>query len=369
MNEKLVIKAEATGKVGQVSIIGDISEWSGNNAVDFRAQCQSLVDAGVTSCLVYLVTYGGDVFQANEMVNILDSFFPNGYDGEGGAVVASAGTYIAVHCKTFTLANNGQFMVHKPSGGAYGNEQDVQNFLTLLQNLTTTYYASYVAKLKKPEADFKTKWDAGDLWLTAHDAQEWGFITGVKAPAKIDTATAQAIRASGSPIDVTINNPIINKIDDMDLKAMARSLGLPETASEEQISAKAAETAQKAKDYDTLKAQTDRENATKKAADIKALLDGAEKDKRINAETYPKWQKKLEEDFAGTKELIDGLNPVIKLSGLIKTSVDGKGATYNGKTFEQLQGEDPEALAELEANDPDAFASLFADWKTRNKIK
>jgi ATP-dependent protease ClpP protease subunit len=369
MNEKLVIKAEANGKVGQVSIIGDISEWSGNNASDFRAQCKSLIDAGVTSCLVYLDTYGGDVFQANEMVNILDSFFPNGYDGEGGAVVASAGTYIAVHCKTFTLANNGQFMVHKPSGGAYGNEQDVQNFLTLLKNLTTTYYADYVAKLKKPEADFKTKWDGGDFWMTAQDAQEWGFITAIKAPAKIDTATARAIRASGSPIEVTINNPIIKKIDDMDLKEMARSLGLPETASEQQISAKAAETAQKAKDYDTLKAQAERESATKKAADINDLLDGAEKDKRINAEARPKWHKMLEADFTSTKELIDGLNPVVKLSSIIKMSVDGKGATYTGKTFEELQNENPNALAELEEKDPESFSLLFADWKKRNHIK
>jgi hypothetical protein len=91
----------------------------------------------------------------------------------------------------------------------------------------------------------------------------------------------------------------------------------------------------------------------------------------IKADARAKWQDAFEKDFEGTEALMAGLTPVLKpLSGSIKTPVEGgTSATYEGKTFEQLQDEDPELLAELEEKDPDAFEALFADWKKRNRIK
>ena len=79
--------------------------------------------------------------------------------------------------------------------------------------------------------------------------------------------------------------------------------------------------------------------------------------------------KSFEKDFEGTIALANGLQPITKpLSGEIKTTPQGTGATYQGKTFEQLQDENPEALADLEENDPEAYSTLFADWKKRNRI-
>src|SRR5690606_15520977 len=121
--------------------------------------------------------------------------------------------------------------------------------------------------------------------------------------------------------------------------------------------------------YDNLKAQQEQKEKEEKAANIKAALDAAEKDKRISAENRAKWQEQFEKDFEGTKALLGGLQPVTKpLSADIKVSADGKGTTYQGKTFEQLQEENSEMLAELEDKNPEAYNALFADWKKRNKI-
>lgn len=370
MSSKILkIAVYAVGSIGRIDIIGSIDEWGKNNAMDLRERCQAIKEGGATKCHVYLMTVGGDCFQANEIVNIIIEFFGS-YTTEGGALVASAGTYI-VACSSFSEgARNGQWMIHKPKGGTWGNETEIGNYLKLVQNMTVTYYDAYKAKLKKPEAEFKVKWDAGDFWMTTKEAEEWGFVDKVKDPVKIDPETAQAIKESGSPIAVAQTDIIHNNEHEMDLKAIAKSLGLPDTATEEQVNAKLAENASKATHYDTLKAEDDERKRTQKAANIKAELDKAEKEKRIKATARPLWQSRFEKDYEGTKALMDTLEGVVKpLSAEIKNSIEGKGVTFNGRNFEQLQDEDPELLAQLEDENPDAYTALFADWKKRNKIK
>lgn len=375
MSKSLQVNVFAEGAQGRVDIIGQISEWGRNNAVDFRAKCQELKDSGISTCHVYLMTVGGDCFQANEIVNILIDVFGS-YTGEGGALVASAGTYIAVHATNFgkfEIARNGQFMIHKPSGWIDGNETAVENYLKLLQNMTVTYYDAYKAVLKKPEKEFKAKWEAGDFWLTAQEAKDWGFVTDIKEPVKIDQATASAIQKSGSPIAVAPSDIIVepNLETKMDVKLVAISLGMDANSTEDQVNAQIAANAKKAGEYDALKSEQDRKDKEKRTADIKAELDAAEKDKRITADVRPAWQVQFEKDFEGTKALLKGLKAVTKpLSSGIKTSTGSvTGTTYEGKTFEQLQDEDPELLAELEENNTEVFSALFADYKKRNKIK
>lgn len=368
MSENLQIKVYAEGSTGRVDVIGNISEWNKNNAADMRSKCTELKESGINNAHVYLMTVGGDCFQANEMVNILKDTFGS-YTGEGGAVVASAGTYIAVEATEFTMAKNGQFMIHKPMGGPYGNETEIENYLQLIKNMTVTYYDAYKAKLKKPEADFKTKWDSGDFWMTAKAAEEWGFVDSVKGEAKIDPTTAAAINKSGSPIQAIAN--ITPKTEtEMDVKATATLLGMDINSTEEQVKARLQANAQKAAGYDSLKAQQEKKEKEDNEAKVKALLDKAIEEKRIKADARANWQGLLDKDFDGTKAVLDSLTAVVKpLSAEIKPSADGKGATYQGKTFEQLQDEDPEMLAELEDTNPEAFASLFADWEKRNKVK
>lgn len=366
---KLKINVFAEESTARIDIIGEITEWNSNNATDFRARCQEVKDSGAKQCHVYLMTIGGDCIQANEIVNILQEVFGE-YTGDGGAIVASAGTYIAACATSFEQVRNGQFMIHKPMGGTFGNETEIENYLALVKNMTQTYYDAYLAKLKKPEAEFTKKWNGGDFWMTAKQAVEWGFVDKVKEPVKIDTDTAAVIKESGSPIGIANSDIIHDNQNEMDVKAIAQSLGMPESATEEQVNAKLAENAKKAADYDALKAETERKEKEQREADIKAALDKAEKEKRIKADARSKWQAQFEKDYDGTKALLDDIQPVEKpLSADIKTSADGKGKTYQGKNFEQLQDEDPDLLAELEDKNPEAFNALFADWKKRNKIK
>lgn len=364
MSEKLVINIIASEESAKISIIGEINEWNRNSAENFRAKCQEMKDAGINSAIVYLMTVGGDCFQANEITNILDEFFPGNYTGQGGALVASAGSYIAVRCKSFEQAKNGQFMIHKPSTFIQGNETEIQNQLVLLQNMTKQYYDAYMVKCSKPEAEFKTKWEAGDFWMTAEQAKEWGFVTSIKEPVKIDEPTARMIMASGCPNEVLTDKSNTS----MDIKITALAVGLPETATEQQINARIAELKTKADAYDTLKAETDRKETEARSQKIKDALDKAIAEKRIKADARKNWEGLFDKDYDSTLTLLDSMQPVQKLSAEITPGTDGKGNTYQGKTFEQWQDSDPDMLASLETENPEAFNALFSDWKKRNKI-
>jgi hypothetical protein len=315
------------------------------------------------------MTVGGDCFQASEIVNILSDIFGS-YKGEGGALVASAGTYIAVKATSFVMAKNGQFMIHKPSGGSSGNETEIENFLILLKNITKDYWDTYVAKLKKPEADFKTKWDGGDFWMTAQEAKDWGFVTGIKEPVKITQAEAQAIKACGCPneivADISTNQ---NTKNEMDLKLMAMTLGLVATATEEQVSAALAAVVAKAGKYDALKAEVEAGKKADLTAKVKTAVEKAVAEKRINAAQVHGWTEALTGNYDASIKLLDAIQPVVKLSAGLKPKPEGILAGSEGKTFEQLQEENPELLAQIESENPEQFEQLFADYKKRNNLK
>jgi ATP-dependent protease ClpP protease subunit len=92
-----------------------------------------------------------------------------------------------------------------------GTAREIENYLQLVKNMLNSYYEAYKEKLKKPEAEFKAKWDAGDFWMTAQKAVEWGFATAIKEPVKIAQALAAEIKASGSPLDFSPEDIISNQ--------------------------------------------------------------------------------------------------------------------------------------------------------------
>lgn len=370
MSNKLTIKITAEGTQGRVDIIGVISEWTNNNSVEFRGKCQELKDAGAEKCHVYLNTYGGNCFEANEIVNILEDIFGS-YTAEGGSVVASAGTYIMVKASYRTLAKNSQFMIHKPSGSTYGTEDDVDRFITLLRNLTEDYYESYIKVIKKPVDEFKEKWNAGDFWLTAQQAKEWGFIDEVKGTVKVDKATALAIQACGSPIPFSNEYIIQTKNTDMNLTAIVAVLGMPRDSTEEQVQAQIVANTSKAKKYDQLKADVEAKAKADRTAKVTTLLDAAVKDKRIKADARGQWEEMFADNFNKTEALLDTMEAVEPLSAHIKANggSDVSASTYKGKTFEEWQDEDPSVLAELQQNKPDVFNGLFAAYEKKNNLK
>ena len=235
------ITAEKKGKRAEVRIIGVIG-WE-TNSEDFRRQVDALVSDGVSDVHVYINSPGGSCFDANEIVNIL-SKFKGVVTGEGGALVASAATYIALHCREFAMPANGQVMVHKPKGYVEGSVQEVENYLNGLRNVEYLYYEAYKAVISDI-GELDRRWSAGDWWLTAEEAKKMGFITAVKPRVKIDKETAALATELGCPVALCAedDNSKLNEkqAKKMDLELVALALGLPPTATEAEVTAKITE--------------------------------------------------------------------------------------------------------------------------------
>ena len=341
-----------------VSIKGAIAGWRDSER-NFTASVDALIREGVSDVHLYINSPGGDCFEANEIVNVIKKF-PGKITGEGGALVASAATYIAIHCESFTMPENGLFMIHQPRGYANGTQKQVKSYLELLEKMSGNYYQAYLKKTTMKEEDFKEKWEAGDFWMNAKEAKKYGFASAVEGQASISKDTAKMITETGytGPVAITeFTNPL-NK-EEMELNALLVQFGMPANTTEDKFIQTVSEWKRKAERTEML----EKKEEERQSAEIEALLNKAILDKRITADTKEDWKETLESNFETGKRMLESLAPVKKPA--IHTPTPQ--ATGN-KTFEQLQDEDPEALARMEREDPEAFQALYNDYMKRNKV-
>lgn len=360
------ITAKKEGKRALVRITGEIG-WEAN-ANDFRQAVDALVADGCTEAHIYINSPGGSCFDAAEIVNIL-SVFNGNITGEGGALVASAATYISAHCKSFVMPENGQFMVHRPRGFVGGDVNQLRAYLKLLEDVEKDYFDTFNT-LAKDKATFKTKWEAGDNWMTAKEAKDAGFITNVRERVKIDRETAAMIRACMNENEPTnfLNNHNSEKMDF--IKTTALTLGLPENATEEQIKAEIEKGKKAVADLAALKKAQAEKEAAEKAAKIEAAIDKAIADKRIKADARGDWEEMLNANLEKGLKALEAIAPVTALTkGMTQERTASGKVTHNGKTFEELQNDDPDALGALMENDPEAYDTLYNDYLKRNKLK
>ena len=354
------ITAKAENGRAVISIKGQIAGWR-DSEKNFTATVDSLIESGVKDAHLYINSPGGDCFEANEIVNVIKRF-PGTVTGEGGALVASAATYIAIHCQSFKMPENGLFMIHQPRGFASGRKAEIQTYLDLLEKISKTYYDAYLACTTMPEKEFKEKWDAGDFWMNAKEAKEYGFATSIGGKADINEATASMISQAGysGPVSLTSKQQQFNKPQnqkkEMELNALLVQFGLSASMSEGQFIETISEWKRKAERVEMLeKEKEDRQNA-----EIEAMLNQAILDRRITADVKDDWKEILVSNFENGKKMLEAMKPVHK--PVVVKPLGGGGAEMK---WEDIK-DDPSALQKLMNEDPDTYERIFNDWVKRN---
>lgn len=361
----LAISVAQENDKATIRIDGRISRYW-NNAEEFRMYIDELVAQGVTDVDLYINTIGGDVFEANEIGNII-SGFPGKISGKGGAMVASAGTYIACKCDTFQMPSNGQFMIHKPSGSFEGNQDEIESSLKLLKNITNDYFSTYAKRTGKTAEEIRALCATGDYWMSAADAKAQGFIDGIyDEEVEITSEIVAQLRASGCPNlpKVTATTPRQtpknnHKMDKDQLKALAIELGMDSSSTAEQILAKVKE----------LKAAADEGSRISAAAiaaqkdRAKQLVDAAINDKKITEEHRAGFMAKFEANFAATEQELADIKPVPSMAaaaggGSGAPSVD---AARKDWKYADWAEKDPKALQAMMKDDYEKFNALYKD--------
>lgn len=351
----LSITAEAKNDTAEIRISGVIHQWQ-NSSQEFKLQIDQLLTKGITNVILYINTPGGSVFEANEIANEIKRFSGT-ISGYGGALVASAGSYLALICDTFEMAENGQYMYHKPMGQIQGNEDKVTADLKLLQNLTKQYRTAYAEKTGLSEDEIESRWSKGDVWLSAKEAKEQGFITAVSTKKEKITEDQQALfMACGAPHIPIVQSQKIEKMKNRN--ELIAKLKLSADATDEQILEAASKAVDKAGQVDALQsAQT--ANLQKQAETLvdKAIIT----DKKITADLRDQYVKFAVSDLAGTTAILEAMPSIDKASAHFKPGEPT--ATGREKwTLEDYQAKDPKALEKMMTEDPKAFAKLEDDY-------
>jgi ATP-dependent protease ClpP protease subunit len=319
----LTIKAEAKDNVAEIHISGIIHDYQ-NSAEQFKKRIAELTGQGIKDVTLYINSPGGSVFEANEIANEIERFTGT-IKGYGGAVVASAASYLAMICETFEMAENGQFMYHKPHGQLQGNEDEMASNLKLLQSLTKHYRKKYAEKTGMTEDEIEESWSKGDVWLTAEEALEQGFITGIlKKKAEITEDEKEIITACGSPYKPRVNVRTSRSKNNVTDNVLAVALGLNEYATNNQVNQQ-----------------------------IDALANQALLDKKIDAKQLDNLKAMLKDSPKSTIEFLALKPALVKISDHI---VKGGKAGRESWSLDDWRKNDPKYLQQ----NPDFYQSLVS---------
>lgn len=347
----LQVTAEKKGKNAEIRITGTLYEWN-NSSEEFTRKIDAFLAEGITDVDVYINSPGGDVFVAAEISNQIQRF-TGAKKGIGGAIVASAATMIAIELDSFEMAENGQFMYHKPSAYLSGNEDKIEASLKLLKSLSSQYKKKYADKTGITEEEIEASWSKGDVWLTAQEAFDQKFISGIIKKQTITPETKALFEACGCPVIPEVNSKSEYKMKNRD--QIISKLKLPADATDEQIEAAITASLESAERVKALEQKEKDQNKTM----IKSIVDQAVIDKKFTADLAPNYTALLEKDFEGTKSIIDAMTPIAK--PVIETTADG----HTGRekwTMEDYQTKDPEALKVMMVKEPEKFKKLEAEY-------
>lgn len=210
LNEYMVLDREDSSSEGELHIEGTISDskwW--DDEVSPKSIAESLKEMGKVNKLnIYVNSYGGSCIAGNAIVDIVDDYkkknsCPVNVHIRG--IAASMGSGIAMVGDTVTMADNSLFMLHKPLTDIYGNADDLEKAIDVLNKTEHVLKKNYMRRFNGTE-DELTELMKDETWLTAEEAKDFGFVDEITEGVKV-SACAKGVKVG--------NKEFKNKIADI----------------------------------------------------------------------------------------------------------------------------------------------------------
>nr|DAD68776.1 MAG TPA: Putative ATP dependent Clp protease [Siphoviridae sp. ctPEx3] len=328
MNKFFNIQTDADG-VGTIFLYGDIGDYYDVQSGRVAGELLEAEKAG-RRVNIRINSNGGEVYCGIAIYNAIKNSRADVHIYVDG-IAASMASVIALCGKPVEMSKYARLMLHSVSGGCYGNKKDMQKCIEEIESLEDSLGDIYAARLGMSKDEVKSRFfDGEDHWLTADEAQRLGFIDGIY--------DAEPVPAGSTPeqIYTLFNNRLTepqNK-DKMNLEEIRKHPSFKDCKSEEEVIARAQTYAQEAgrasslaEENATLKKRVkefeDKAEADKEAA-RKALLDAAEADGRINAETRPVYENILKSNPEEGEKALAALAPKRKVVEDLKVEPGGE---------------------------------------------
>jgi len=201
------ITAKAKDGEGEILLYGTIGDdfWGdGITATSFNSALEEIGD--VSTIRLRVNSGGGDVFDATAIYNMLvkhDAHVIVEIEG----VAASAATVISMAGDEIRISENAHFMIHSASGIAWGNAEELRQYLTLLDNADELIRLAYSKRTGISASELVSMMDH-DNWMTAAQALDFGFVDAIDSAKSVtphvtpeedeESASNQSIRRPAS---------------------------------------------------------------------------------------------------------------------------------------------------------------------------
>lgn len=243
MNNKKRIKLDVQAKQSEdkyiLTLSGDVIKPSEFDYGEIYADLIRYFLDGVTSdIIIRLNSYGGNIFEGIEIYNYLKAHESH-ITVEVTGIAASAASVIALGADKVLMNVGTQFMIHRASTGAWGNDADLEKVVAALKVTNGSMIDIYANKSGQSKEQI-IEWMENETFFSAEETVQLGFADGMK---EIESET-EDIHAKGNPL-ILANNIINNDLDkeyflthinEQVAKAVAEATKVVETPEEQKAS-------------------------------------------------------------------------------------------------------------------------------------
>lgn len=227
INKYISVSDKASNGSGEMYIYGDIvdEKWYDEDVTPNTIRDALTQMGAVKNIDIHINSYGGSCVAGNAIINILDN-----YRNKNGAtltvhidgIAASMGSGIASVGDKVYMAENSLFMVHRPLCMAYGNADDLEKTIQVLEKTENGIISNYMRRFKGTEDQLRQLL-ADETWLSADEAKEWGFVDEVVSGVKV-AASAKGIRIGDQVFENKVADMIKNKYPNIKLEKEEKTL-------------------------------------------------------------------------------------------------------------------------------------------------
>lgn len=184
--QKYYIVNKVDGQTAEILIYGDIFPYEGCvRASDFVADLMRLAKT-CTLIKVRINSNGGDVFEGIAIFNAIRNCAVDCYTYIDG-IAASMGSVIAMAGKKVFMSKYARLMAHKPSGGAWGNADELRRVADEIDDVEQILSDVYVSKtgLSKKQVGDQLL-NGTDVYLNAAQAKKLKLVDDIYDGDQID---------------------------------------------------------------------------------------------------------------------------------------------------------------------------------------
>lgn len=211
-------RAEASGDEATIylyDVIVSDDYWGGISASTF---IKELIGIDAKTINLRINSPGGDVFASQAMIQAIREKGAKVIAHIDG-VAASAASSVALAADEVTIAPGAMYMIHKAMTVAWGNADEMQKTVDLLNKVDGVLVAQYAAETGQDPTQI-LDWMAAETWFTAEEAvsngfadrvaekaskpaNAWNLAAWANAPKPANAAPPPAPENTPPPIDAT----------------------------------------------------------------------------------------------------------------------------------------------------------------------